>query len=82
MLGKTDPKTSLVVTLQRAAVAHAQQCLIEKEEEVKGLIQEKETLVRDYKKRLEAMFRGVVRDLDEMKAQKIIAENKLGESKV
>ena len=48
-----------------------------KEEEVKFLIKEKESLVHDYKKRLEAMYRGVIKDLDDMKRQKIIAENKL-----
>eukprot|EP00392_Amoebophrya_sp_AT5.2_P003972 g3977.t1 len=64
----------------RAAVSKAQQDVVEKEEEVKMLIKEKEDLVRDYKKRLEAMFRGVTRDLDEMKAQKVISENKLCES--
>ncbi|CAD7969304.1 unnamed protein product [Amoebophrya sp. A120] len=64
----------------RAAVSKAQQDVVEKEEEVKMLIKEKEDLVRDYKKRLEAMFRGVTKDLDDMKAQKIISENKLAES--
>jgi len=51
--------------------------VVEKEEEVKFLIKEKENLVYDYKKRLEAMYRGVIKDLDDMKRQKVIAENKL-----
>lgn len=37
----------------RAAVSKAQQDIVEKEEEVKYLIREKEDLVKDYKKRLE-----------------------------
>ncbi|CAD7933946.1 unnamed protein product [Amoebophrya sp. A25] len=64
----------------RAAVSKAQQDIVEKEEQCKLLIKEKEELVRDYKKRLEAMFRGVTRDMDDMKQQKVIAENKLAES--
>lgn len=40
----------------RAAVSKAQQDVVEKEEEVKMLIKEKEDLVRDYKKRLEVLL--------------------------